>query len=103
MTGMDDTPPPHPGPGQLALDGPAGDLDARGHQLRAELDRLDLAKIAAREEALNAVRDRAILQRATAAELDAAVAEARGYGATWQHIADAVGITRQSAWDRWHR
>ncbi len=30
------------------------------------------------------------------------VAKARRAGATWQQIADALKVTRQSAWETWH-
>jgi len=32
--------------------------------------------------------------------ISALVAEARAQGASWQGIGDALGITRQSAWER---
>jgi hypothetical protein len=34
-------------------------------------------------------------------DLLAAVAEARKAGASWTDIAEALGVTRQSAWERW--
>ena len=36
----------------------------------------------------------------TQTAISALVAEARTQGATWQGIGDALGITRQSAWER---
>lgn len=88
-------------PGQLSLDGPAGDLDARAYALRAQLEALDAAKLAAVLESLDGITARARDHREAGLALDQAAAEARGYGATWQQIADAAGITRQSAWKRW--
>lgn len=90
------------GPDQLALDEHDPDaLDDRGARLRAELDRLDLAKSAARAEALTAVQLAADAHRGAARRLDEAVAEARGYGATWQQVADAAGLVKSAAWERW--
>ena len=75
----------------------------REDRLRAELDALDHAKLAARTEALDAIR-RAIGRVRTAGQvLDDVVAEARAYGCTWQQIADAAGMARPSAWQRWAR
>jgi hypothetical protein len=99
MSDMETNPPPPRG--QLSIDGPAGDLDARGAQLRAELDRLDTAKNAARTEALAAVQIAAAAHAGAGRRLDEAVAEARAYDATWQQIADAAGMARPSAWKRW--
>jgi len=99
MTGMTDNPPPIPG--QLSVDGPPGDLAARAASLRGQLEALDFAKAEARAEALDNVAGAAKLDRMAGAALTAAVHEARGYGATWQQIADAVGITRQTAHARW--
>ncbi|WP_249021040.1 hypothetical protein [Conexibacter sp. S30A1] len=36
----------------------------------------------------------------TQTAISALVAEARAQGASWQGIGDALGITRQSAWER---
>jgi uncharacterized NAD(P)/FAD-binding protein YdhS len=36
----------------------------------------------------------------TQTAISALVAEARARGASWQGIGDALGITRQSAWER---
>jgi hypothetical protein len=33
--------------------------------------------------------------------LDEAVEQARGEGASWDDIAQALGMTRQAAWERW--
>jgi hypothetical protein len=89
---------------QLALD--EHDPDAmtdREERLRAELDHLDAAKLAGRIETLDHLRRYAGDVVRLGAAIDRAVAEARAYGATWQQIADAVGITRQSAHERWAR
>lgn len=98
MSDMETTPPLPPG--QLSLDRP-DDLDDRAVRLRAELDRLDLAKTQARSEALTAVHLAAAAHAGAARRLDEAVAEARAYDATWQQIADAAGMARPSAWKRW--
>jgi hypothetical protein len=94
-------------PGQLSLTHHDGrpvtreELDRNRAELIAEGARLDFALLQHRDEALADVKKRT----ATAAEegrlLDLAVAEARGLDATWQQIADAAGMTRQSAWRRW--
>src|SRR4051812_15480952 len=41
------------------------------------------------------------LRRYLDAVESAAVKAARAQGASWQEIADAVGTTRQSAWEKW--
>lgn len=87
---------------QLALD--EHDPDAmtdRETRLRAELDGLDAAKLAARIGALDAIRQRAEAASQTVAGLTDAVHEARAYGATWEQIGQAAGMTRQSAHERW--
>src|SRR5437763_17151433 len=81
-------------PQLLSLDGPAGDLDARGARLRAEPDALDLQKTAARTEALDTIGRRMAVIVEHGKALDEAVAEAHAYGATWQQIADAAGLTK---------
>lgn len=98
------TEPPAHVAGQLGLVpddlSPAALADART-AARAELERLELAVVQQRAEALERARQHSAHVRTQTAELDAAVAEARAAGATWQQVADAVGITRQSAWARW--
>lgn len=89
---------------QLALDEHDPDAMAdRGARLRAELDRLDMQKLAARTDALDAIGRRVALVNEYAELLDAAVAEARAYGATWQQIGDAAGLVKSAAWERWAR
>lgn len=34
--------------------------------------------------------------------IEHAVAEARDSGKTWQQIADALGVSKQYAWERYH-
>lgn len=52
--------------------------------------------------ALNALRSiRSIRQQLDDNEI-AAVRGARAAGASWTEIAQALGVTRQAAWDRWH-
>lgn len=93
MTGPDE---------QLALDEHDPDaMEDRAARLRAELERLDTAKEHARLDALDRVSRNAEGSRVAGVALDHAVAEARGFGATWQQIADAVGIVRSAAWERW--
>lgn len=50
---------------------------------------------------LEDVADAAAKAAEAAKELDEAVAEARAAGATWADVGRAVGITRQSARERW--
>lgn len=90
---------------QLALDEHDPDaLDDRAARLRAELDRLDTAKLHARNETLAAISTHARYVKEQQEDLDGAVAEARAYGATWQQIADAAGLVKSAAWERWaHR
>jgi hypothetical protein len=78
-------------------------LDDRAERLRAELDRLDLAKAGARTEALSEVAKAAAAVAAAERRLTAAVGDARGFGATWRQVADALGTTVSNAWKRWAR
>jgi hypothetical protein len=69
-------------------------------QLRRALERW----IAAEREAMtriDAVRLAAEIGRLADEVLDQRVLEARSFHATWAEIAEAVGITRQSAHRRW--
>lgn len=52
---------------------------------------------------LEAVRRAAEDRRAAELNLDHAVAAARKVGSSWAEIGDAVGISRQSAHERWRR
>lgn len=98
-------------PGQLDLHGftpeEAADFAAafadRLTELQAERERLDLAQLEHRASALQKVAASTYEVTRVGAQLDAAVAEARGLGATWEQIAAAAGMTRQSAWRRWSR
>lgn len=101
MTGNPNT--PEQPPEQLTLDRPY-DLDDRATRLRAELEQLDTKKLQARTEALDTIGRRVSLVTEYSRLLDEAVAEARGYGATWQQVADAAGLVKSAAWERWaHR
>lgn len=97
------TPPDSPGhvPGQLDLVPDPDDLDAEGARLAAELDRVRALRMEHTLRAVSAVASAADRAALAGAELDAAVAAARDAGATWQQIADAAGMRRQSAWQRW--
>lgn len=53
------------------------------------------------DSALKATVDAATILRRTELGLDEAVVTAREAGATWAQIGDAVGISRQSAHERW--
>jgi isopropylmalate/homocitrate/citramalate synthase len=87
---------------QLHLDEHDPDaLDDRAARLRAELDRLDLAREAARTDALSAVTQAQAAEKEATAKLADVVAEARAYGATWRDVADAAGCTVSNAWKRW--
>lgn len=94
-----------PNDDQLTLDEHDPDaMEDRGARLRAELDRLDTAKLQARTETLDAIGRRVALINEYTELLDMAVAEARAYGATWQQIGDAAGLVKSAAWERWaHR
>lgn len=52
---------------------------------------------------LDAVRLAAEIGRLAHEVLDQRVLEARAFNHSWAHIADAVGITRQSAHKRWRQ
>jgi hypothetical protein len=91
-------------PGQLDLipDDPAALEDAAA-VARAELERLDLARLNLRLAALDRLTATSKANKQAATDLDNAVAEARAAGATWQQIADGTGMARPSAWNRWHQ
>lgn len=76
-----------------------------GNPERAELleriERLDMAELAHRADALQEVEKATAEDAAAGKALDEAVAIARGLGATWEQIGAAAGMTRQSAWRRW--
>jgi hypothetical protein len=79
----------------------AASFDDKLSELAGERERLDLALLEYRTEAVDAVRVKATAAADAGSALDAAVRRARGLNATWQQIADAAGMTRQSAWKRW--
>jgi hypothetical protein len=56
-----------------------------------------------RRQALDRLRAIGATAMSARSQLDQAVANARGRGATWQQIADELGMQRQSAWKRWHQ
>lgn len=69
-------------------------------ELRGALERW----IGAEQEGMtriDAVRQAAEIGRLAHEVLDQRVLEARAFNHSWTHIADAVGITRQSAHKRW--
>jgi hypothetical protein len=76
-------------------------MDDRAERLRAELDRLDLARAAARTETLAGVTAAAAAERKATADLADVVSEARAYGATWRDVAEAVPCSVSNAWKRW--
>lgn len=94
-------------PGQLDLTGHDGrpvtreELDREREELREQGARLDFALLEHRSAALADVAKRSAAAAEEGRLLDLAVLEARGMGATWQQIADAAGMARQSAWKRW--
>lgn len=51
-----------------------------------------LARIAKEKDLFDAARER----------LTRSVDQAKANGATWEEIADTLGVTRQAAWDRFH-
>jgi hypothetical protein len=114
MTGMADNPSPPHVPGQLEVSDEriaalGSTVAAAGgswsgeqrRELLAELERYDELRAAQTLEALDRVATAAAADRAAGTALDEAVKTARRFGATWQQIGDAVGITRQSARARW--
>jgi isopropylmalate/homocitrate/citramalate synthase len=87
-------------PGQLPLvPEDVGEQTARAREQLTALEELRRHGIAT---TLDRVRVAAAADTAAGDALDQAVAAARRVGATWQQIADAVGIARPSAWERWH-
>lgn len=77
------------------------DLERQTAAAAAELDRLRSLALEHTLRAVDAVRGAAGTLRSAAAELEEAVRLARAAGATWQQVADACGMTKQSAWQRW--
>jgi thioredoxin reductase len=98
-------------PGQLELS-TQGITVARGfvggplvpvsrEELAQQMEALDVQLLAHRIEAVDEVKKKATSATDAGLALDNAVHVARGLGATWQQIADATGMQRQSAWKRW--
>jgi hypothetical protein len=79
-----------------------GASESAWERAREARERLD-AWLRAREtdDALGALEDISTLRRALDQAELAAVATARGAGRSWAEIATMLGITRQSAWERW--
>jgi hypothetical protein len=107
MTTTDDSPEHVPGQMPLPYSITREEL-VSGNPERAllleKLEELDMAALRHRAEVLADIARHAAGAKLATDELDAAVAEARGLGATWQQIADAAGMTsRQVAWKRWRR
>lgn len=91
-------------PGGEQLDLVPLDVDQQQAQLRRELDRLEALKTEGRGRALDRIRMCSEATTFAGDNLDAAVAAARSLGLTWQQIADAAGIVKSAAWERWaHR
>lgn len=100
-----------PGPPRSATWGSVNARERKIHGVDALLDLLDdQAERAVLEDwrehirpwiALEEATELAERQAAVSRELDTAVATARAGGATWADIGRAVGITRQSARERW--
>jgi hypothetical protein len=93
-------------PGQLSITVARGVLGGplvpvSREELTEQLEALDLALLQHRAEAVDEVAKKATADADAGHALDNAVHVARGLGATWQQIADATGMTRQSAWKRW--
>lgn len=76
-----------------------------GADTRSALDTAIDALAAARNldaaDPASAVHLLASLTAETETRLAPAVAEARHYGCSWAEIADLLGVTRASAWQRW--
>jgi hypothetical protein len=96
-------PTPEHVPGQLHLaDVPDGEeLERRLAELREQRDAVESALMEHTYRALSTVATAAARASDAGEQLDAAVAAARGAGATWEQIGRAVGITRQTAHARW--
>jgi hypothetical protein len=79
------------------------DLSDQEAAVRAELERLTALRDAGIIAALAYVRGHRDALAEHRTKLDQAVADARRRGATWQQIADAAGMTRPAAWERWNK
>jgi hypothetical protein len=75
----------------------------RWRESRRALDRLAAWQRGkpAGEGALSALADVGLLRRVLDQTEMAAVRAARRYGKSWTEIATTMGVTRQSAWERW--
>jgi len=54
-------------------------------------------------DALNQAGDQIAVARAAEADLERLIARALHWGATWAEVADVLGVTRQSAHQRYRR
>jgi hypothetical protein len=90
-------------PGQLPLIPDTADLHEELARLDAEARRLRELRAEHTYRALDRIVAAAKAQTDAGAELDAAVADARAAGATWEQIGKALGMSRQSAHERWAR
>lgn len=54
------------------------------------------------DAAIAALRDIGLVRRLTDQAELVSVQTARRHGRSWAEIATALGVTRQSAWERWH-
>ena len=67
-------------------------------RVELQLERWDQESRPAKYQLRRAIARR---DRATA-DVDRAAVEARAQGVSWQELADELGISRQSAWARYH-
>lgn len=77
------------------------DLDAELERLQRETQRVTAMRHEAAVRAVDTIAAAAKNAGEADDALDRAVRDARATGCTWQQIADAAGMTRQSAWRRW--
>jgi hypothetical protein len=77
------------------------ELTGQEAAILAQLDAVRARMEVAQGYALDGVTAAAQRRHAAEEELDAAVRTARGLRITWERIARAAGMTRQSAWQRW--
>lgn len=89
-------------PGQMTLSGEErAELERELAENRAAQARLAAAMQEHTLRAVDRIVHTARAHSTTAAELDAAVRDARSMGATWEQIGRAAGMSRQAAWKRW--
>lgn len=79
----------------------AGDRWRDGRNAWERLTRWRRDASSARDAALDALADVGVVRRLLDQAELAAVRTARGAGSSWAEIATRLGVTRQSAWERW--